>query len=42
MLSVNNAIFYKPKDRAVHAEHAMRNFFRPSGMAAMRWENAFS
>jgi pre-mRNA-splicing factor ATP-dependent RNA helicase DHX16 len=31
MLSVNNAIFYKPKERAVHAEHAMRNFFRPFG-----------
>jgi len=31
MLSVNNAIFYKPKDRAVHAENAMRNFYRPYG-----------
>lgn len=31
MLSVNNAIFYKPKDKATHADHAMRNFFQPFG-----------
>lgn len=31
MLSVNNAIFYKPKDRAVHADHAQKNFNRPHG-----------
>jgi hypothetical protein len=33
MLSVNNAIFYKPKDRAIHAEAAMKNFFRPNGIS---------
>jgi len=31
MLSVNNAIFYRPKDKAVHADHARVNFFRPFG-----------
>jgi pre-mRNA-splicing factor ATP-dependent RNA helicase DHX16 len=31
MLSVNNAIFYRPKDKAVHADHAMRSFWRPAG-----------
>eukprot|EP01130_Rhizamoeba_saxonica_P009796 TRINITY_DN3996_c0_g2_i1.p1 TRINITY_DN3996_c0_g2~~TRINITY_DN3996_c0_g2_i1.p1 ORF type:complete len:490 (-),score=108.47 TRINITY_DN3996_c0_g2_i1:30-1499(-) len=31
MLSVNNAIFYQPKDKKVHAEHARKNFFRPFG-----------
>lgn len=31
MLSVNNAIFYKPKDKATHADHAMRNLFQPFG-----------
>jgi len=31
MLSVNNAIFYRPKDKAVHADHAMRSFWRPGG-----------
>ncbi|CAI8056656.1 Pre-mRNA-splicing factor ATP-dependent RNA helicase DHX16 [Geodia barretti] len=31
MLSVNNAIFYRPKDRAVYADTARANFFRPGG-----------
>lgn len=31
MLSVNNAIFYRPKDKAVHADNARKNFFRPGG-----------
>ena len=31
MLSVNNATFYRPKDKAIHADNARRNFFRPNG-----------
>ncbi|XP_025112674.1 pre-mRNA-splicing factor ATP-dependent RNA helicase DHX16-like [Pomacea canaliculata] len=31
MLSVNNAIFYRPKDKLVHADTARQNFFCPSG-----------
>ncbi|XP_032225192.1 pre-mRNA-splicing factor ATP-dependent RNA helicase DHX16 [Nematostella vectensis] len=31
MLSVNNAIFYRPKDKIVHADNARTNFFRPGG-----------
>lgn len=31
MLSVNNAIFYRPKDKIVHADNARMNFFRPGG-----------
>lgn len=31
MLSVNNAIFYRPKDRVVYADNARTNFFRPGG-----------
>ncbi|XP_050406181.1 pre-mRNA-splicing factor ATP-dependent RNA helicase DHX16 isoform X1 [Patella vulgata] len=31
MLSVNNAIFYRPKDKIVHADTARQNFFRPGG-----------
>ena len=31
MLSVNNAIFYRPKDKVVHADTARVNFFRPGG-----------
>jgi len=31
MLSVNNAIFYRPKDRIVFADNARANFFRPGG-----------
>jgi len=29
MLSVNNSIFFRPKDRAIHADNARKNFFRP-------------
>ncbi|XP_064405869.1 pre-mRNA-splicing factor ATP-dependent RNA helicase DHX16-like [Halichondria panicea] len=31
MLSVNNSIFYRPKDRIVYADNARANFFRPGG-----------
>ena len=31
MLSVNNSIFYRPKDKIVHADTARVNFFRPGG-----------
>ena len=31
MLSVNNAIFYRPKDKVVHADTARQNFFLPGG-----------
>ncbi|XP_043940421.1 pre-mRNA-splicing factor ATP-dependent RNA helicase DHX16 [Protopterus annectens] len=31
MLSVNNAIFYRPKDKVVHADNARMNFFVPGG-----------
>ncbi|KAK7488061.1 hypothetical protein BaRGS_00020652 [Batillaria attramentaria] len=31
MLSVNNAIFYRPKDKIVHADTARQNFFAPGG-----------
>ncbi|XP_002734191.1 pre-mRNA-splicing factor ATP-dependent RNA helicase DHX16-like [Saccoglossus kowalevskii] len=31
MLSVNSAIFYRPKDKIVHADNARVNFFRPGG-----------
>ncbi|XP_072176721.1 pre-mRNA-splicing factor ATP-dependent RNA helicase DHX16-like [Diadema setosum] len=31
MLSVNNAIFYRPKDKIVHADNARVNFFTPGG-----------
>jgi pre-mRNA-splicing factor ATP-dependent RNA helicase DHX16 len=31
MLDVNNAVFYRPKDKAVHADNARQNFFRPGG-----------
>lgn len=31
MLSVNASIFYRPKERAIHADNARRNFFTPSG-----------
>ena len=31
MLSVNGAIFYRPKDKAVHADTARKNFFHPDG-----------
>ncbi|XP_065190543.1 pre-mRNA-splicing factor ATP-dependent RNA helicase DHX16-like [Sycon ciliatum] len=31
MLSVNNTIFFRPKDKAVLADTARQNFFRPGG-----------
>lgn len=31
MLSVNASIFYRPKDKAIHADTARRNFFTPGG-----------
>ena len=31
MLSVNNAVFYRPKDKIVHADTARQNFFSPGG-----------
>eukprot|EP00808_Paulinella_micropora_P001053 g33924.t1 len=31
MLSVSGAVFYRPKDKAVHAENAHKNFWRPGG-----------
>ncbi|KAK7077368.1 putative pre-mRNA-splicing factor ATP-dependent RNA helicase dhx16 [Halocaridina rubra] len=31
MLSVNSAIFYRPKDKIIHADTARKNFFHPDG-----------
>ncbi|XP_063236844.1 pre-mRNA-splicing factor ATP-dependent RNA helicase DHX16 [Bacillus rossius redtenbacheri] len=31
MLSVNSAIFYRPKDKIIHADTARKNFFVPGG-----------
>jgi len=31
MLSVGNSIFHRPKDRAMHADNAKQNFYRPGG-----------
>eukprot|EP01116_Phalansterium_solitarium_P013330 TRINITY_DN306_c0_g2_i1.p1 TRINITY_DN306_c0_g2~~TRINITY_DN306_c0_g2_i1.p1 ORF type:complete len:1054 (+),score=452.61 TRINITY_DN306_c0_g2_i1:90-3251(+) len=31
MLGVGNAIFYRPKDKAIHADNARINFFKPGG-----------
>lgn len=31
MLSVNNSVFYRPKDKIVHADNARQNFFLPGG-----------
>ena len=31
MLSVNNSVFYRPKDKIVHADNARVNFFSPGG-----------
>lgn len=31
MLSVNNSIFYRPKDKAIHADNARINFHKPFG-----------
>lgn len=28
MLSIGNAVFYRPKDKAVHADNAHKNFHR--------------
>jgi len=47
MLSIGNSVFYRPKDRAVHADNAKLNFARGGGgdhLALMRcykeWEEA--
>ena len=31
MLSVGNSIFYRPKEKAIHADNTRKNFFRPGG-----------
>lgn len=31
MLSVNNAIFYRPKGKLLHADTSRKSFFRPGG-----------
>ena len=31
MLSVGNTIFYRPKEKAMHADNAKKNFYRPGG-----------
>lgn len=31
MLSVNNAIFYRPKEKEMHADNARKGLFRPGG-----------
>ena len=31
MLSVNSSVFYRPKDKIVHADTARQNFFLPGG-----------
>lgn len=31
MLSVGNSVFYRPKDKAMHADNARRTFFRVGG-----------
>lgn len=31
MVSVNNSIFYRPKDKVVHADNARMNFVVPGG-----------
>lgn len=31
MLSVGNSIFYRPKEKSVHADNAKLNFHRPGG-----------
>lgn len=31
MLSVNSSIFYRPKDKIIHADTARKNFFHPHG-----------
>ncbi|XP_066907511.1 pre-mRNA-splicing factor ATP-dependent RNA helicase DHX16 isoform X1 [Halyomorpha halys] len=37
MLSVNGAIFYRPKDKVVHADTARKNFFLPGGDHLVLW-----
>ena len=31
MLSVGNSVFYRPKEKGIHADNARKNFFRPGG-----------
>ena len=31
MITVGNSIFFRPKDRALHADNAKLNFYRPGG-----------
>lgn len=31
MLSVGNSVFFRPKDRRMHADNAKKAFFRPGG-----------
>lgn len=31
MLSVGNSIFFRPKDKQMHADTAKKTFFRPGG-----------
>lgn len=31
MLSIGNSVFYRPKDRIMHADNARRTFFRVGG-----------
>jgi pre-mRNA-splicing factor ATP-dependent RNA helicase DHX16 len=31
MLSAGNSIFFRPKEKAMHADNARKNFFRPGG-----------
>lgn len=31
MLSVGNSVFYRPKDKALFADNAKQNFYRPGG-----------
>jgi pre-mRNA-splicing factor ATP-dependent RNA helicase DHX16 len=31
MVSVGNSIFYRPKEKALHADNARKNFFRTGG-----------
>jgi len=31
MITNGNAIFFRPKEKAIHADNARKNFFRPGG-----------
>lgn len=31
MLSVGNSVFFRPKDKKMHADNAKKTFFRPGG-----------